>query len=129
MPHFIIDYSANLDREIDLEALVDCVRRAAVATGIFPIGGIRVRAHKAEVSGIADGTPDYAFLDMTLRLATGRSLQARKQAGDAVFQALSDHLDPVFARRRIALSFEIKEIDPELSWKRNSIHEHLKTKT
>ncbi len=126
MPHFIIDYSANLDGEVDLEALVESVRKAAVETGIFPLGGIRVRAHKADASTMADGRQDYAFLDLTLRLATGRSLEVRRTAGEAIFAALSKHLDPAFAKRKIALSFEIREIDPELSWRRNTIHDHLK---
>jgi 5-carboxymethyl-2-hydroxymuconate isomerase len=126
MPHFIVDYSANLEGDIDLDALVECLRAAAVATGIFPLGGIRVRAHKAEASTIADGRPDYAFLDLTLRLATGRPLEVRKAAGEAIFEALSRHLDPAFTKRKIALSFEIKEIDPDLSWRRNTIHDFLK---
>ena len=126
MPHFNIDYSANLTGEIDLAALVECVRQAAVATGIFPLGGIRVRAHKAEASTVADGRPEFAFLDLTLRLATGRPLDVRKTAGQAIFDALSRHLDPAFAKRPIALSFEIKEIDPELSWRRNTVHDVVK---
>lgn len=126
MPHFIIDYSANLAGEIDLKALVECVREAAIQTGIFPLGGIRVRAHKAEASTVATGDPEFAFLDLTLRLASGRSSEVKKKAGEAIFAALSKHLDPAFAKRKIALSFEIKEIDPELSWRRNTIHDHLK---
>jgi 5-carboxymethyl-2-hydroxymuconate isomerase len=126
MPHFVIDYSANLEGEIDLDALVECVRKAAVETGIFPLGGIRVRAHRADAATVATGDAELAFVDLTLRLATGRPLDVRKQAGQAIFDAVSRHLDPVFARRKIALSFEIREIDPELSWRRNTIHDFLK---
>jgi 5-carboxymethyl-2-hydroxymuconate isomerase len=126
MPHFIIDYSANLDGEIDLDALVECVRKAAVVSGIFPLGGIRVRAHKADATTVATGDPAFAFLDLTLRLATGRPHEVRKKAGEVIFDALSRHLDPIFARRQIALSFEMREIDPDLSWRRNTIHDFLK---
>ena len=44
MPHFTIEYSGNLDRHVDIGAVVELVRKAAVETGIFPLGGIRVRA-------------------------------------------------------------------------------------
>jgi 5-carboxymethyl-2-hydroxymuconate isomerase len=126
MPHFVIDYSPNLEGELDVGSLVECVRKEAVASGIFPLGGIRVRAHKAEAASLADGKPEHAYVDLTLRLASGRDLATRKRVGAAVFEAISRHLDPLFARRRIMLSFEVKEIDPELSWKRNTVHDALK---
>ncbi len=59
-------------------------------------------------------------------MGAGRDMATRKAAGEAVFAALSAFLDPVFARRTLSLSFEIKEIDPDLNWKRNNLHELLK---
>ena len=96
MPHFTIEYSANLDKRLDMAAVVEVVRKAAVETGIFPLGGIRVRALRCEHYAIADGNPQHGFLDMVLRLGEGRDLAARKKAGEHIFKALSAHLDPVF---------------------------------
>jgi 5-carboxymethyl-2-hydroxymuconate isomerase len=126
MPHFTIEYSANLDARIDMGKIVEIVRKAAVETGIFPLGGIRVRAVRCERYAIADGKADYAFLDMVLRLGEGRDLATRKKAGEHIFRLLSDHLDPVFAKGPIALSFDMQINDKETSWKRNNIHEVLK---
>ena len=126
MPHFTIEYSANLDDRLDIGAVCEVVRKAAVETGIFPLGGIRVRAIKCEHYAIADGRKDFAFLDMVLRLGEGRDLSTRKKAGEHVFRALSDHLDPVFATSKFALSFDMQINDKEMSWKRNNIHEALK---
>ena len=39
MPHFTIEYSANLDALLDMGKVVELVRKAAVETGIFPLGG------------------------------------------------------------------------------------------
>ena len=113
MPHFTIEYSANLDTRLDMGAVVEIVRKAAVETGIFPLGGIRVRAIRCEHYAIADGRPDFGFL--------------RKKAGDHIFRALSDHLDPVFAQGPFALSFDMQINDKQTSWKRNNIHEQLTT--
>jgi 5-carboxymethyl-2-hydroxymuconate isomerase len=126
MPHFTIQYSANLDTQIDMAKVVEVVRKAAVETGIFPLGGIRVRAVRCEYYAIADGNPDFAFLDMLLRLGEGRDLKTRKEAGEHVFRALSTYLDPVFAKGKFALSFDMQINDKETSWKRNNIHEALK---
>lgn len=126
MPHFTIEYSANLDGRVDMARVVEVVRKAAVEAVIFPIGGIRVRAIKCEHYAIADGNPNHAFLDMVLRLGEGRDLATRKQAGEHVFKALSTYLDPVFAQMKFALSFDMQINDKETSFKRNNIHEALK---
>jgi|SRR4051794_18904244 len=129
MPHFTIEYSANLDASVDMSEVVEVVRKAAVETGIFPLGGIRVRAVKCEHYAIADGRPGLAFLDMLLRLGEGRDLTTRKKAGEHVFRALSDYLDPVFAQSKFALSFDMQINDKDTSWKRNNIHDALKVET
>jgi 5-carboxymethyl-2-hydroxymuconate isomerase len=127
MPHFTIEYSANLDARVDISEVVEVVRKAAVETGIFPLGGIRVRAVRCEHYAIADGNPHLGFLDMVLRLGEGRDLATRKTAGEHIFKALSAHLDPVFSASRFALSFDMQINDKETSWKRNNIHEALKS--
>ena len=129
MPHFTIEYSANLDARVDMGAVVELVRKAAVETGIFPLGGIRVRTVRCEHFAIADGNPQLGFLDMVLRLGEGRDLATRKQAGEHIFKALSAHLDPVFTEMKFALSFDMQINDKDTSWKRNNIHEALKVET
>ena len=129
MPHFTIEYSANLDARIDMGEVVELVRKAAVETGIFPLGGIRVRAIKCAHYAIADNKYDYGFLDMVLRLGEGRDLATRKTAGEHIFKALSAYLDPVFTETKFALSFDMQINDKDTSWKRNNIHEALKVET
>ena len=129
MPHFTIEYSANLDGRVDMGLVVELVRKAAAETGIFPLGGIRVRAIKCEHYAIADGTEGFGFLDMVLRLGEGRDLATRKKAGEHIFEVLSAYLDPVFADSKFALSFDMQVNDKETSWKRNNIHEALKVET
>ena len=125
MPHFTIEYSANLEPVVDMGVVVEVVRRAAVETGIFPLGGIRVRAVRCERFAIADGNRSFGFLDMVLRLGEGRDLATRKKAGEHIFKILSAYLDPVFADSKFALSFDMQINDKETSWKRNNIHEAL----
>src|SRR5438067_6577028 len=125
MPHFTIEYSANLDALMDMSEVVEVVRKAAVETGMFPLGGIRVRAIRCEHYAIANGDAQFGFLAMVLRLGEGRDLAARKTAGEHIFKVLSSYLDPVFAGSKLALSFDMQINDKETSWKRNNIHEAL----
>lgn len=126
MPHFTIEYSANLDEEIDFSAFCEVIRAAAANTGVFPLGGIRVRTLKCSFYAIADAAPENAFVDISLRMGRGRDLETRQKAGQTVFDAAETFLGKLFNERPLALSFEVREIDPDLSFKRNSIHQRLK---
>jgi 5-carboxymethyl-2-hydroxymuconate isomerase len=126
MPHFSIEYSSNLDGRIDLQRVCDVVHDTMVACGQFELGAIRVRAFRCEAHSIADRLPRNAFVDMSLRMGTGRSADDRKRAGTMIFEAVAEHLGPLLAEPHFALSLEIREIDPVLSWKRNSMHPRLR---
>lgn len=125
MPHFTIEYSANLDEHVDLAAFCEALKAAGIATGLFEPAGIRVRALRCESYAIADGHPDNSFIDLSVRLRAGRDLERRKAATQHIFAAAESFLEPLFAKRPLALSFEMRDIDPDLSPKRNSIREHI----
>lgn len=126
MPHFTIEYSANLAERTDMREVVEVIRRAAVETGVFPLGGIRVRAIRCDDYAIADGNPEFGFMALVLRIGQGRDLATRQRAGNHVFKALSAHLEPVFTSSRLSLSLDIVENTEETSWKKNNIHDYLK---
>ena len=125
MPHIVVEYSGNLAGQIEPAALVARVHEAALRTGVFPLGGIRTRAAERSCYRIADGHPDNAFVHVVLRIRRGRDLETRRRAGEDVFRALCEYLEPIFQRSPLAISLEVQEIDPELSFKRNNLHEHV----
>lgn len=128
MPHFTLEYSANLDGKVDFDALCRVILKTALGTGLFELGAPRVRAFRAEHYAIADDLPENAFIDMQLRMGAGRSAEDKKAAGEAIFAAVTGHLSTLFATPHFALSLEIREIDPDLSWKKNAIHPRLRGK-
>lgn len=125
MPHIQIDYSANLESRLDVAGLCHVLRDAAVATGVLPLAGIRVRAMKADHVVIADGNPDHAFLDISIRLRGGRSPQAKADATAAIFAAAEAYCAEVMATSSFMLSLEMRDIDPALSPKASSIRNYL----
>ena len=127
MPHLTIDYAPILEAEVDIPALCDALRVAMIETGVFPMAGVRVRAFAANHVAIADGDPQHSYIDISIRLRAGRTLEARKAATAHVFAAAEAFLAPVMARRSLALSFEMRDIDPELSPKTGSIRNFLES--
>lgn len=125
MPHIQIDYSPNLEARLDIAGLCRVIRDAAAATGILPLAGIRVRATACTHVVIADGNPDHAFLDISLRLRGGRSLADRERATALIWAAVESYCAAVLASSSLALSFEMREIDPALSPKASSIRRYL----
>jgi 5-carboxymethyl-2-hydroxymuconate isomerase len=123
-----IEYSANLDGSVDMAALCRLVLETMLETGLFEVGAVRVRALRAESYAVADLLAENGFIDMNLRIGRGRSDDEKKKAGEAIFAAASGFLAKQFATPHFALSLEIREIDSELSWKKNAIHPRLRGK-
>jgi len=123
MPHLIVEYSANLERQVDIARLVVAVHTAALETGVFPIGGIRTRAVRREVYAIADSHPDNGFIHVQARIGKGRAPDVRQRAAEHIFAAVRAETAKVFAQRPLGLTFEIVEIDPVGSLKHNNLHE------
>ncbi|PDS78902.1 5-carboxymethyl-2-hydroxymuconate Delta-isomerase [Rhizobium sp. L43] len=126
MPHFTMDYSANLDRSVDFDALCRVVHAEILKTGLFEVGAVRVRAIRCEAYAIADLLAENAFIDMSFRIGEGRSEDDKRRTGEAIFQAVTKHLNTLFQTPHFALTLEIREIDPALSWKKNAIHPRLR---
>lgn len=126
MPHFTLEYSANLDARVDMGELCETIRQVALTTGMFEIGGIRVRAVRCEAYAIADANPDNAFLDLTIKIGEGRSVEAQKAAGETIFARLQEYLAPLFESPHFALSIQMREMASATSWKKNSMHARLR---
>lgn len=125
MPHLIIEYSSNIESRIDLERLMERLHSAALETGVFPLGGLRVRAHAARHYRIADGHADNGFVHVTALIGHGRPLDVRQRAGQQLFAVLTDHLDALYRQSPLAISFNIQEFHPELNFKKNNLHEYV----
>jgi 5-carboxymethyl-2-hydroxymuconate isomerase len=125
MPHQIIEYSANLESEVDIEALVRVLHETAAGIDALPIGGLRTRAVARQHYQIADGHPDNTFINVVFRLAPGRPFDVRKAAGEKLFEALCDYLEPSYSSSPLAISYEIQELDADLRWKKNNLRDYI----
>lgn len=125
MPHIIVDYAPQLEDWTDIAGLCEALRRAAIETGAMPMAGIRVRAIRADHVAIADGDPRHGYVDITVRLRGGRDPKTKRAATDHIFAAARAYLAPVLKTRSLALSLEMRDIDPALSPKTGTIRDHL----
>jgi 5-carboxymethyl-2-hydroxymuconate isomerase len=128
LPHLVIEYSANIEKGIALDELLDKLHAVALTTGVFPIGGLRVRAYRADNYRIADKAPDNGFVHVTALIGHGRPLDVQQRAGEQLFAALSGHLTPLYDKSPLAISLNIQEFHPVLNFKKNNLHEYVKSR-
>ena len=126
MAHLVVEYSANLRDQFDLGSFLKAIHEAALATGVFPIGGIRTRAYEARDYVIADAHPDNAFVHISLKVGHGRDVETRKRACEAIFAVACQQLAGVFERLPLGIALEMQEIDPVLTFKKNNLHDYVK---
>ena len=126
MPHLIVEYSANIEDQISLDALLDKLHTCALGTGVFPLGGLRVRAHRTDAYRIADKAPENGFVHATALIGHGRPLDVQQRAAEQLFAVLTAHLDELFAKSPLAISLNVQEFHPVLNFKKNNLHEYVK---
>lgn len=126
MAHFVLEYSDNIaGQELALQTLFKTLHAAAEGCGLFPLKGLRSRAYPCQYYRIADGNPEHAFVHLTVLLGAGRSLEDRRRAAEDFFRLLRDHFAPLSARRGLALSLEMKELEPVLKYNFNTVQNFL----
>ncbi len=126
MPHLTMEYSANLEATVDIAELCKAAKATMMDTGLFELGAVRVRALRCDHYAIADEARENAFLAVLVRIGAGRTLEEKKRVGETLHSTLSQMLAPLFATPHFALSVDLVENDPALSWKKNAIHARLR---
>ena len=125
MPHLMIDYSVNVETDVDIGALCDTLRDVAASIDAFPLAGVKVRAVRADHYAIADGNPEHGFIDISVRIREGRDMETKQNAAQKIFEAANEFVADVMQRRSLALSLELRDIDAALSPKSGSIRKYL----
>ena len=115
MPHLVILYTPNLEAGTDMTALCRRLADAMVAVrdaegrAVFPTGGVRVLAYPAAHFAVADGSGDFGFCWLNLRMGRGRSAEVHRSVGQALQQAAQAHLAPLLERQALGLTLQIDE--------------------
>ena len=108
MPHLILEYTDNLD--FDVQPLLARLLEEVVATGAINLKGIKSRAVRHTEYRIADGDPKYAFVHVGLLIREGRPIEIQKEATRRVMAVLKGAFGHRFEKEHLSLSVDIKEM-------------------
>ena len=124
MPHLTLEYTANLD--FDIQSLLARLHEELVATGAVNLKGIKSRAIRITDYRIADGDPAYAFVHVGLLIREGRSLDIQKEAARRVMAVLRETFGQRFESSYLSLSVDIKEMREGIAQTLHNIPEKAK---
>ena len=126
MAHFVLEYSDNLGQDsASIQTLFSRLHKSAETTGLFPLKGIRSRGYCCSQHRIADGNPDHGFAHLEVKLGAGRSIEDRQAAASSFFNLFCEHFAEESAQRGVALSFEMRELEPVLKFNSNNVQGYL----
>jgi 5-carboxymethyl-2-hydroxymuconate isomerase len=138
MPHLTILYTPNLESEVDMSGLCRKLANTMLAVlddagkPVYPTGGTRVLAWPAKHFAIADGSCEFAFVYLNVRMAKGRSPATVQRAGEILTAATHAYFKDIFDRRgkdglgdqgpNIGITFQVDEGHESFDAKHSNIH-------
>ena len=126
MPHFVLEYSDNLgENKESIQGLFAELHKTADESGLFPLKGLRSRGYCCENHRMADGNPQHGFAHLEVKIGVGRSMEDKSVVAGAMFKVLTEHFADQVASRGMALSFEMKELEPVLKFNKNNVADYL----
>ena len=116
MPLLVIQYTANIGTDVTAlcRKLAETLLSVRDEQGgqVYPEGGLKVMAFPATHYAVGDGKHDeHAFMYFMLRIIEGRSEAVVKETGDRIMQTIREHIEPVFSRSPIGVTFHL-ELQP-----------------
>ena len=108
MPHLTLEYTDNLD--VEIQPLLARLHSELVATGAINLKGLKSRAVQRSQYRIADGNPDYAFVHVNLLIREGRPPEVQSDAARRVLAVLQETFGDRFENNHLSLSVDIKEM-------------------
>ena len=108
MPHLTLEYSSNL--EFEIQPLLARLHSELVATGAVHLKALKSRAVRRTDYRIADGNPDYAFVVVSLVILEGRPPEVQREFARRVMAVLKETFGDRFEDGYLSLSVDIKEM-------------------
>jgi len=106
VPHCIIEYSQELETEVEPSTLLCSVFYGALESELFSENDIKVRA--LAFNHFTTGNSLQNFVNVTVKILSGRNLEQRKKLTQLILAKLNE-----LYSKSISLTVEITEIEKE----------------
>jgi len=108
MPQITIEYTDNL--EFDIQPFLARLHTELAATGAINMKGLKGRAVRHSDYRIADGNPEYAFVQASLLIRAGRPPEVQRGFAERVMAVLKETFGDRFEDSYLSLTVDIQEM-------------------
>lgn len=109
MPHVTLEYSNNINANINLNDLFGKIHNIIAETAGADINACKSRAHKLDEYYIGDGDSGHAFVHVDIALLQGRALEVRDKLSSACFELIKASYPPNELKMHFSVS--VTELD------------------
>ena len=108
MPQITIEYTDNL--EFEIQPLLARLHAELAATGAIMMKGLKSRTVCHSDYRIADGNPEYAFVQASLLIRAGRPPEVQRGFAERVMAVLKETFGDRFENSYLSLTVDIQEM-------------------
>jgi len=114
MPHLVLEYSANVPDEPDLELVLKRLHEAMTTAGPFDLANVKSRVVRHDRFRVADGAPERAFVHLGVAVLAGRETETLRVTANALLAVLQESFPRARADGRCDITVEVREMRRDL---------------
>lgn len=114
MPHCTVEYTNNIENQLNIKEILQDINDSLIShEGLFSANGIRSRAVMLTDYKIGDGQGNNAFIHVSVKIAAGRTAEAKQAVQEHLFSTLKKSVGKIETDKKIALSLELSELNSD----------------
>ena len=121
MPHTILEYSANLEDQPDLQLFFQQLHTFLVEAAPCRLQDLKSRAYRCDEYRMADGQDAMAFAHLAINIFEGRTPEVLARMGQGALDLMREHFPLTLARRQADLTVEIRGMRKDAYFKASSV--------
>lgn len=110
MPHLTIEYSKNLENEMDVQKLLYDAHNSLIDCPGIDMSRVKSRLHPTDRVLNQNDAHEITMVHVTLAVLAGHEADHRKAYGKSLFQVIKNFVPQKLAETT-ALSVEVREMD------------------
>ena len=112
MPHIIVEYTDNIHNDLNINEILQGINDSLIShKDLFSANGIRSRAVKLTNYKVGTGLNNDAFIHVTVKIASGRTKEAKETVLEQLFKTLETYVEQVPTDKKLSLSLELSELN------------------
>ena len=117
MPHVTLEYTNNVDQDIEFCDLFSELHQVLASTAGIDVNNCKSRAIRLHTYHIGEGQTENAFVHLEIQLLEGRPAELKREIGQRGLQVLARHLNPSLGKYDLQITLEVRDMQRQSYFK------------